>query len=86
MHLHLIGYLIGATVTTVEVEIHELGGRTELHPHEPSEVIGQGIANHGLVAMVGQQRPALCIRKALTQQTLFLLELHTVRLLLAVPP
>ena len=86
MHLHLVADLIGAGVAAVHIEVDELGRWTEFHSHEAAQVVGQGIPDHRLVAVVGQQSPASGVRKIIAQESMLLLELHTVGLFVAVPP
>ena len=66
VYLHLVTDLIGATIVAIQIEVYEPCSRTKLHAHETSKVIGQGIADHRLVAVVGQESPALGIGKAFT--------------------
>ena len=64
MYLYLVADLIGSLIVAVQIEIYKPCRRTELHTHKTTEVVGKGIADHRLVAVISQKGPAFGIGKA----------------------
>ena len=84
-HLHLVGDLVSAVVAVVEGEVNELGGGIEVHPQPLAHLAGYGVAHERLVAVVGEQRPFLCLGITLAKQLLLLVELELVGFLCQAP-
>ena len=84
-HIYLVADLIGAQILIVQHQVHELIGRTEIQSRKVAHGRRHCIANHRLVASIGQQRPLLCLGIPLTQELLLLIELDLIRLLAQIP-
>ena len=84
-HIHLITNLIRAQVDAIELKIHKLGGWVERHAKEITHIRSDGVAHHGLICRVGQQRPALGLGVTFSQEFLLLLEFDAIRLLAQAP-
>ena len=81
VHLHLVTYLIVAQVLAVEHHVGKLGRRHKGLPHLLAYEGCHGIAQQRLVAMVGQQSPALGFGMLLAQEPFLAIELQPIGLL-----
>ena len=84
-HIQMVADLVSALIGTVQREIDKLVSRIEFESEPLSHFVGDGIANHCLVACIGKKCPVPGFCISLPQELLFLMKFDAIGFLCHVP-